>query len=105
MRYVLILLAAVGIYLSARALQIHYSHDIPPCTINDVWDCGAVNRGKYAMIAGVPVALIGIIGYVLLAAFSAARAYKIVAIASLFGLGFSLYLAYLEKYVIEAWCI
>ena len=57
------------------------------------------------MIAGAPVALIGIVGYILLAVFSAARAYRIVAIATLFGLGFSLYLAYLEKYVIEAWCI
>jgi vitamin-K-epoxide reductase (warfarin-sensitive) len=105
MRYVLILLAAIGIYLSAKALQIHYSHDIPPCSINDVWDCGTVNRGKYAVFAGVPVALIGIVGYLLLAAFSAVRAYKIVAPAALAGLGFSLYLAYLEKYVIEAWCI
>jgi len=45
MRRVILALTVVGVYLAARALQIHYSTGVTPCSINDIWDCGAVNRG------------------------------------------------------------
>jgi hypothetical protein len=38
-----------------------------PCSINDMWDCGIVNHSPYAVLYGLPVAIIGIMGYGLLA--------------------------------------
>jgi uncharacterized membrane protein len=61
-------------------------------------------------VLGVPVALIGIVGYVLVAALATvyrkqAQTPVLLLIASVGGLGFALYLAYVEKFVLGVWCI
>jgi vitamin-K-epoxide reductase (warfarin-sensitive) len=105
MRWVLVVLAVVGIASSALALREHYRTDTSPCSINDRWDCGIVNHSPYAMLGGVPVAVIGIAGYLLLAALALQRAYRLMLAAALAGLGFSLYLARIEARVLGVWCI
>ena len=104
MRRVIMALAVVGVYLAVRALQIHYSTGLTPCSINDVWDCGVVNRGPYSVIYGVPVALIGVIGYSFLLVMEALKKWRVMAVAAVGALGFSLYLTHLEASVIQAWC-
>ena len=104
MRRVIMALAVVGVYLAVRALQIHYSTGLTPCSINDVWDCGVVNRGPYSVIHGVPVALIGVIGYGFLLVMEALKKWRVMAVAAVGALGFSLYLTHLEASVIQAWC-
>jgi len=105
MRYVLILLAALGIVVSALALSEHYRTDTSPCSINERWDCGIVNHSPYAMLAGIPVAVLGIAGYLLMGALAARRAYRWLLAAALVGLAFSLYLALIEAHVLGVWCI
>ncbi len=105
MRWVLVVLAMVGLASSALALREHYRTDTSPCSINDRWDCGIVNHSPYAMLGGVPVAVIGIAGYLLLAALALQRAYRLMLVAALAGLGFSLYLARIEARVLGVWCI
>ena len=56
------------------------------------------------------MALIGIMGYAALLAFATfyrekAETPGILVIGSVGGLGFALYLTYIEKYVLFAWCI
>jgi uncharacterized membrane protein len=104
MRRVILAFAVVGVWLAVRALQIHYSTGLTPCSINDVWDCGIVNRGPYSVIFGVPVALIGIVGYIFLFIMEALRYWRAMAVASLGALGFSLYLAHIEASVLQVWC-
>src|SRR6266536_5407204 len=77
MRWILILLAVVGITSSALAWREHYRTDTSPCSINERWDCGIVNHSPYSMLAGIPVAVIGIAGYLLLAALAFKRAYRV----------------------------
>jgi len=106
MRYILILLATVGIVVSSLALREHYrTEGDAPCSINERWDCGIVNKSPYAMLRGVPVAAIGIAGYLLLAALSWRRAYRMLLAAALPGLAFSLYLAHIESSILGVWCI
>jgi vitamin-K-epoxide reductase (warfarin-sensitive) len=105
MRWVLVVLAVVGIASSALALREHYRTDTSPCSINDRWDCGIVNHSPYAVLRGVPVAAIGIAGYLLLAALALRRLYRLMLVAALAGLGFSLYLARIEARVLGVWCI
>jgi uncharacterized membrane protein len=105
MRYVLVLLAVLGIFVSALALREHYRTDSSPCSINERWDCGIVNHSPYAMLAGVPVAILGIAGYLLMGALAWRRAYRLVLAAALIGLAFSLYLAHIEAHVLGVWCI
>src|ERR1700722_3705402 len=106
MRYLLILLATFGIVVSALALREHYrTEGDSPCSINERWDCGIVNHSPYAMLAGIPVAALGIAGYLLMAGLALRRAYRLVLAVALLGLGFSLYLAHIEKDILGVWCI
>jgi|SRR5579871_2227439 len=104
MRRVILALAIIGVYLAARALQVHYSTGVTPCSINDVWDCGVVNRGPYSVMFGVPVALIGIFGYVFLFVVEALKYWRVMAVASVCALGFSLYLTHIEASILQVWC-
>ncbi|MGB7170731.1 MAG: vitamin K epoxide reductase family protein [Acidobacteriaceae bacterium] len=105
MRYLIVLLALAGIVVSALALHVHYYHGVEPCDINSHWDCGIVNHSRYSMIAGIPVAAIGIVGYALIA-FAAFRRQKAATLVlALIGLGFALYLSNIEAHVLEVWCL
>ena len=99
-----IVLALAGVLVSTMALKEHYSNEVSPCKINDVWDCGTVNHSPYAVFHGVPVAGIGVMGYAVLAAL-AGRARMLTAIAATGGLGFALWLTYIEKSILRVWCL
>ena len=105
MRWVLIVLAVVGIAVSSLALREHYRTDASPCSINERWDCGIVNHRPYAVLFGIPVAVIGIAGYLLLGILAFQKAYRLMLVAALGGLGFALYLAHIESAVLGVWCI
>ena len=106
MRYVLLILAILGIVVSSLALREHYrEYGDSPCSINEHWDCGVVNHSRYAMLGPIPVATVGIIGYVLMAVLAFLRAYRLLIVPTFAGLAFSLYLANIEKTVLGVWCI
>jgi vitamin-K-epoxide reductase (warfarin-sensitive) len=105
MRYIIAVLALAGAVVSFLALQVHYSTGTSPCSINEKWDCGIVNHSSYSMIQGIPVALIGIIGYLGILWLGLARQKLILLLTCLVGLGFSLYLTHIERDVLGAWCL
>jgi uncharacterized membrane protein len=105
MRYLIALLALVGVVVASLALHVHYSTETEPCSINEKWDCGIVNHSPYAVIGPVPVAAIGIAGYAALFVLALARRKRIVLAAVVVGLGFSLYLTHIEKDVLLVWCV
>jgi vitamin-K-epoxide reductase (warfarin-sensitive) len=105
MRYVIALLAVLGLTVSILALRVHYSNDVEACDINDHWDCGVVNHSPFAMIGPVPVAAIGMSGYVLIGILGLLRRRALVAAAALVGLAFALYLTHIEKDVLMVWCL
>jgi uncharacterized membrane protein len=105
MRYLIAILALAGAVVSALALQVHYSTATEPCDINAKWDCGIVNHSPFAEILHVPVAAIGIAGYLAMVELSLSRRKRLLAELALGALGFSLYLTYIEKYVLEVYCI
>ncbi len=106
MRYILITLGLFGIIVSGLALREHYrTAGDSPCSINERWDCGIVNHSPYALLGGIPVAAIGMAGYFLMGLLAARRAYGVVLAMTLVGLGFSLYLAHVEKDILGVWCV
>jgi uncharacterized membrane protein len=108
MKYALVLLATLGIVVSGLALREHYrTEGDSPCSINERWDCGIVNHSPYAMVpwTGIPVAVLGIAGYLLMAALAWRLAWRLLLAAALAGLAFSLYLAHIEAHVLGVWCI
>src|ERR1700722_9528562 len=105
MRWVLIVLAVVGIAASSLALREHYRTDPSPCSINEKWDCGIVNHSPYAMFHGIPVAVIGIAGYLLLGVLAFRRAYVWMLPFVTIALIFAIHLADIEALVLGVWCI
>jgi uncharacterized membrane protein len=103
-RFLIFFLAVAGIVVSSLALHVHYSTDVQPCSINAKWDCGIVNHSRFAEVFHIPVAAIGIAGYALLGAFALLRLHRLLLVASLIALGFSLHLTRIEARVLEVWC-
>ena len=101
---VIVILCLTGATVASFALREHYNNEPSPCSINDVWDCGTVNHSPFAAIRGLPVAIIGILGYSLLAAL-AGRFPRITALAAIAGLAFSLRLTWIEWKLLQTWCI
>lgn len=105
MRYVLMVLAVAGVVASTLALREHYRTGESPCSINEKWDCGTVNKSPFAVVWGMPIAAIGIAGYLVLGGLAFRRSYARLLDLTLMSLGFSLYLAHIEKEVLGVWCI
>src|SRR5437763_14922398 len=105
------LVALAGIAVSSISLYHHFATTKTSfCNFGESFNCDLVNRSSYSTFLGVPVALIGILGYLLILALATIYRQKaetpyILLIASVCGTVFALYLTYLEAYVIHAWCI
>jgi len=101
-------LALVGLGIAGYLTYVHYSDIEPVCTTGG---CAKVQGSQYAELAGVPVALIGLLGYVSILASLAIpveAGRTATALVALIGFGYSAYLTYLELGVIDAicqWCV
>ena len=105
MRYLFVLLALAGIVVSGLALRVHYVNEDEPCHLNDKWDCGVVNHSPYSEMAGVPVAAIGIAGYLLIGVLGFLRRRGTLLGAVAGGFAFALYLTHIEAHVLGVWCL
>jgi vitamin-K-epoxide reductase (warfarin-sensitive) len=105
MKFVLIVLAVVGMVVSSLALREHYRVGESPCSINEKWDCGTVNKSPFAEVWGVPIAALGIAGYALLGFLAFRDSFARLLDLTLMSLGFSIYLAHIEAHVLGVWCI
>jgi uncharacterized membrane protein len=109
--WVIAALAVIGIVLSSISLTNHYKKSASEfCDIDQTFNCDVVNRSTYSRVLGVPVAAIGIGGYVLLLLLSRFNREKklfsaLLVLGSLIGLGFSVYLTYIEVRVLLAYCV
>jgi uncharacterized membrane protein len=106
LRITLIVLALLGLAVASYVTYVHYAGIKPACTAGE--SCTKVQTSRYAEIAGVPVALIGLIGYVAilgsLLAPDEERFRFLTAALTLGGFGFSVYLTYREVFSIHAIC-
>jgi len=108
---VIAVLAVIGAAVSSVSLYHHYKKDKTAyCDLGETFNCDIVNRSTYSAVLGVPVALIGIVGYLSLLALATlyrtkAETPAMLLLASIAGLGFALYLTYIEGFVLAAWCI
>jgi len=116
--WILLIAAVIGIIVSAISLNNHYSDKQSFCTISEKINCDVVNKGPYSELAGIPVALLGLVGYLVfgllafweleLASFLTFERKDLWPYLALFAsamLAFALYLTALETFIIHAWCI
>jgi uncharacterized membrane protein len=102
--------ALLGLAIAGYLTYIHYA-DIHPFCVSGGQACEKVQASKQAKLAGVPVAVLGLIGYagILLSAAIRGEAGRLAgALLALSGFGFSLYLTSQEIFSIHAicqWCV
>lgn len=104
-------LAVAGIAVSAVSLERHYAKSATTfCDFGERFNCDIVNRSEYSRVMGIPVAGIGVAGYGVLLALATVYRSRVetplrLLGAAVGGLGFALYLTYVEGFVLETWCI
>lgn len=98
-------LAVAGILVSAYLSWVHHTGIEPICST--ISDCERVQSSDYAELAGIPVAVIGVLGYLAILVSLRLR-FEVTALLAYAGLGFSAYLTWAELFQIEAicqWCV
>jgi uncharacterized membrane protein len=106
LRITLIVLTLLGLVVASYVTYVHYAGIKPACTAGE--SCTKVQTSRYSELAGVPVALIGLIGYVVILASLLAPENETTRFATtaltLGGFAFSVYLTYREVFSIHAIC-
>jgi len=111
LRITLIVLATIGVALAGYLTYLHYTGTEPPCSIKGN-PCSQVQKSRYSELAGVPVALIGLLGYLAILGSLLVRETETsrfaTAALTLGGFGFSAYLTAREVFTLEKiceWCV
>jgi uncharacterized membrane protein len=103
---VMLALTIVGLGVASYLTYVHYAGINPACTAGA--SCVKVQTSVWSKLDGIPVALIGLIGYVAILASLFAGAREEARLATLgltlIGFGFSAYLTYRELFSIHAVC-
>jgi uncharacterized membrane protein len=109
-RVVLLVLAVLGVLISAYLTWTHFAGLTPICTGSGE-GCQTVQSSRYASVLGIPVALLGLIAYgglIFSTVLWRETGIFLGFLISLVGTLFSAYLTYLEIFVIGAlcqWCL
>jgi uncharacterized membrane protein len=107
----IMLLAVAGIVVSSVSLYHHYDTSGSSfCDFGGNLNCDIVNRSIYSKVFEIPVALIGILGYLALLILAQVCRKKterktLLLSAAIVGLAFALRLTYIEGFVLAAWCV
>jgi len=105
----MLILTLVGIGIASYLTYVHYKGLSPICALNQ--GCEKVQSSRYAKVGGVPVPLIGLIGYLAIFVSLLIRgelARLATAVMTIGGFAFSVYLTSLELFRIHAicqWCV
>ena len=106
----MVALAVLGLGIAAYLTYVHYSGAQVACTAGQ--SCIKVQTSQWSRLAGVPVALIGLVGYLAILATLLVPDREETRLATLglalTGFGFSAYLTYRELFSIHTiceWCV
>jgi uncharacterized membrane protein len=104
-----LVLAILGIGIAGYLTYVHYANVDPVCNI--AHGCHKAQTSSYARLAGVPVALLGLLGYLAILGSLAGdgeRARTLTAVLAFAGFGLSAWLTWIEVgelHAICTWCV
>jgi vitamin-K-epoxide reductase (warfarin-sensitive) len=106
MRYVIAVLAVAGIVVSCLALAVHYGPPAQPIDlVHSAWNSAYVNQSPFATVYRLPVALLGVAGYLLVAVLALQHRVVLTVYFAGFGLAYGLYLTNIEAHILHVWCV
>lgn len=111
---IIVIASCIGLLVAVYSLAHHFSLTSGEfCTLGETLNCDIVNRGPYSEFMGIPVALLGIVGYLFFIVTTIVvdrqpgdrllRFFQIAILAA--GFLFSLYLTGIESFVLHVWCL
>ena len=98
--------ALAGTAVAGYLTYVHYRPAALICTGGG--GCEAVQESSYAEVVGIPVALLGLLAYLVvlgLVAWDSELARTLAAAIALSAVGFAVYLVAVQAFAIEAWCV
>ena len=105
-----IVLSLLGIGVAGYLTYVHYA-DLDPVCVGGGGGCAIVQASDQSKLAGIPVALLGLLAYITLLACAlrpSETTRMLGALTAIVGFGFSVYLTYESVAVIEhtcQWCL
>jgi uncharacterized membrane protein len=100
-----IILAIIGVGL---AVYLYYEYAVQEtfgvCNINEVFNCEPITKGDLAELYGIPVSLIGLVGYLAILISAWLKKFKVSFYMAVFGMVFCLRLTILEIFVEGVLC-
>jgi uncharacterized membrane protein len=106
---VMAVLAVLGLGVAGYLTYVHYAGLHPVCVASG--GCDTVQSSSYAKLGGIPVPVLGLVGYaaILVSLLVHGDTGRLATAGlALVGFGFSVYLTYVEVFVIDAicqWCV
>jgi uncharacterized membrane protein len=107
----MIALTVIGLGVAGYLTYVHYSGATVICSTKGN-TCAQVQKSQYSELVGVPVALIGLLGYIAILGSlllpESERSRFLTACLTLGGFGFSAYLTYRELFTLHKiceWCV
>jgi uncharacterized membrane protein len=110
LRLAVLVIGLVGVAIAAYLTYVHYA-GLKPFCVSGSGGCETVQSSKWAKLGGIPVAVLGLVGYsvIVVSTLVGGEMGKTVgALFAIVGAGFSLWLTYLELFEINAicqWCV
>ncbi len=114
LKLISIVLAVIGIGIAGYLTYADVLNAPVVCAKGGLWNCDAVQTSTWSRIGPIPVAVLGLAGYIAIllvlalessVSLFAARGKLLVFAMTLFGLVMSGYLTVIEAFVLHAWCI
>jgi uncharacterized membrane protein len=110
LRILSFVLGIIGLGIASYLTWSHLFSQETACLAGAGWNCELVQHSYYSTLGPIPVAYLGLAGYiaifvVLLLESQIPRARIVIFAFTLFGLLFSGYLTSIEAFVLHAWCI
>jgi uncharacterized membrane protein len=106
LRIAALAVSLAGIAVAGYLTYVHYRPAALICTAGG--GCEAVQSSKYAVLAGIPVAILGLAAWIsalVLTAWNSELARTLAAALALTALAFAAYLVILQLFVIDAICL
>lgn len=106
LRAAIAVVALAGVGVAGYLTYVHYEPAALICTAGG--GCEQVQDSEYATIVGIPVALLGLVAYLVvlaLVAWDTPTARALTAALALGAFAFAAYLVALQAFAIEAWCV
>lgn len=103
-KVILLILSLAGFFDAAYLTILHYKNIIPPCTI--AHGCETVLTSQFSTIAGIPVALIGSLYFLVLIflILGNLKLFKYFKILAFLGVLASLFFFYTQAFILRAFC-